>query len=116
MFYTEYMYNLLIDRKTQDLVARYIPPADTLETLADFFSVLADSTRIKIISALSISSMCVSDLAATLDLNQTTVSHQLQNLRRLSIVAYRRQGKVTFYYLKNKGILDIMLTATESLE
>ncbi|MCI8434745.1 MAG: winged helix-turn-helix transcriptional regulator [Clostridia bacterium] len=106
---------LLIDRRTQALIGQYIPAAETLETLADFFSALADGTRIKIISALSISCMCVGDLAAMLDLNQTTVSHQLQNLRRLGVVSFRRQGKVAFYYLKNKAVLDIMLTATEAM-
>lgn len=110
------MYNLLIDRRTQSLIDEYIPPVETLDALADFFSALADRTRIKIISALSISGMCVGDLAATLDLNQTTVSHQLQHLRRLGVVQFTRQGKVTFYALKNKAILDIMLSATESIQ
>lgn len=109
------MIHLLIDRKTQDLITRYIPPDDTLHTLADFFSALSDGTRIKIISALSISSMCVNDLSATLELNQTTVSHQLQHLRRLGVVSFKRQGKVAFYYLKNKAVLDIMLAATDSI-
>ena len=45
-------------------------------------------------------------------MNQTTLSHQLTALRRQNIVDKRRQGKVSFYYIKNKAVLDIMLSAT----
>lgn len=109
------MNTLLVDRRTQDLVSRYIPSDRQIEDLADFFSALSDNTRIKIISALSISGMCVGDLAAMLDLNQTTVSHQLAYLRRQGVVTFRKQGKVAFYSIRNKAVLDILLTATDLL-
>lgn len=102
---------MLIDKKTETLVREYVPDTGTLRAMANFFSALSDSTRIKILSALSISKMCVSDLSALLDMNQTTVSHQLKNLRDIGVVEYTRQGKVVFYYIKDSGILDIMLGA-----
>lgn len=102
---------LLIDSKTETLVREYMPPSEALTSMADFFSVLADETRIKIVSALSISQMCVNDISTVLGLNQTTVSHQLKNLRTLGIVKCLRQGKVSFYSISDKNILDVMMNA-----
>jgi len=102
---------LLLDKKTQNLVREYVPSKTKLRDLADFFGMLGDSTRIKILSALSISSMCVSDLTTLLELNQTTVSHQLRFLRGMGIVDFKRQGRVVFYYISDKKVLDVLLGA-----
>ncbi len=102
---------MLIDVKTRNLVREFVPNGDDLSAMADFFSTLADSTRIKIVSALSISPMCVNDISAVLELNQTTVSHQLKNLKNIGIVKCKRQGKIAFYSLCDKNILDVMSSA-----
>ncbi|MCI8596658.1 MAG: winged helix-turn-helix transcriptional regulator [Clostridia bacterium] len=102
---------LLIDNKTLDLVRSYVPGEDALAAMSDFFSALGDGTRLKLISALSITEMCVTDLSLSLKINQTTVSHQLRNLKSIGAVKVRRQGKVSFYSLKDNSLLDIMLKA-----
>lgn len=79
------------------------------------FSVFADYTRIKILSALAISELCVTDLSRILDLNQTTVSHQLRFLKSAGIVRCCRQGKVIFYSLTNDSINDVLLKGIEFL-
>ncbi|MCL2822104.1 MAG: metalloregulator ArsR/SmtB family transcription factor [Firmicutes bacterium] len=104
---------LNVDKKTQELIREYIPARATLRSLANFFDILGDSTRIKILSALSISPLCVGDIAATLELNQTTVSHQLKNMRDLNIVDFNRQGKVLVYFIKENKVLDILLKAVD---
>lgn len=104
---------ILLDKQTQNLVRRYDLQGDGLRSLADFFSALSDSTRIRLISALSISEMCVSDLSALLEINQTTVSHQLKNLRTIGVVDCYRQGKVVFYYIKSKVVLEVMTSAAD---
>ena len=106
---------LLLDKKTQMLVKEYIPQKNRLRALADFFGMLGDCTRIKILSALSISSMCVSDLTTILEMNQTTVSHQLRSLRSMGIVDYKRQGKVVFYYVADKRVLEVLLGAVNCI-
>lgn len=105
---------ILLDKRKQELIKTYLPTESSLRELAAFFDMLSDETRLKILSALSISPMCVSDLAAMLDLNQTTLSHQLSKLRSLRIVDYRRQGKITFYHISNKAISEILLTAVKA--
>lgn len=98
----------LIDEATFSAVQQYIPRNATLYNLAEFFGACSDVTRAKIICALCISEMCVTDLSQTLGLNQTTCSHQLRLLRAADIVKTRREGKIIFYSLKNKKIEDVM--------
>ena len=69
----------------------------------------------RIVSALSISEMCVSDISELLKLNQTTVSHQLRLLKDLNAVKTKRQGKVIFYSLRNESLSDILLKGVEFL-
>lgn len=102
---------LLIDNKTLELVRSYVPEDDALSAMSDFFSALGDGTRLKLISALSITEMCVTDLSLSLKINQTTVSHQLKNLKSIGAVKVRRQGKISFYSLRDSDLLDIMLKA-----
>ena len=105
---------ILLDKRKQELVKSYIPSEGSLRNLASFFDMLSDGTRLKILSALSISPMCVSDMSTMLGLNQTTLSHQLGKLRACRIVDYRRQGKVSFYYISCQAISDILLTAVQA--
>lgn len=106
---------LLLDRKTQTIVQNYIPDSQTLDELREFFHMFSDSTRLKMLSALSISSMCVSDLAKILSLNQTTVSHQLKMLKTAGAVKSRRHGKVIFYSISNSKINDVMMWGIDYL-
>ena len=105
---------ILLDKRKQEIVKNYVPDEHSLRNLADFFEMLADGTRLKILSALSISAMCVNDMAVMLGLNQTTLSHQLGKLRSSKIVDYRRQGKISFYYIKCPAIEDILLSAVKA--
>lgn len=106
---------LLLDKRIQGQVIDYMPPDNVLEGLVDFFSVFSDITRIRMISALAIAQMCVNDLAVMLRLNQTTVSHQLKNLRSAGIVKAKRQGKIVFYCLASDSVNDVMLNGVEYL-
>lgn len=106
---------LLLDHRMQSLVLNYLPKGRALEDLVNFFSLFSDPTRLKIISALSISPMCVTDLAKILCLNQTTVSHQLKTLKVLNAVSTKRQGKIIFYQIADPKIHEIILWGVEYL-
>ena len=106
---------LLLDKRTQSLVEDYVPQGEILEGGVCFFSVFADYTRVKILSALAISEMCVTDLSRILDVNQTTISHQLRFLKSAGIVKSIRQGKIVFYSLANDSINDVILKGIEFL-
>jgi len=106
---------LLLDKKIQALVNDYLPSEAIIDDLVNFFTVYSDRTRLKIISALAISSMCVTDLSRMLNVNQTTVSHQLRLLKNLNAVTFKREGKIIFYSLRDDLISDVLLKGVEFL-
>ena len=81
---------------------------DALEALADIFRALGDPTRVRILDALSHGELCVCDLAAVLALSQSAVSHQLRLLRSLRLVRARREGRMVFYGLDDRHIVDLL--------
>ena len=109
------MQEILLDKRLQTMVRDYVPQGEILDDLVCFFSIFSDYTRLKMISALAISEMCVSDIAGLLNLNQTTVSHQLRLLKNLNAVKTRRQGKVVFYSLRNETLNEVLLKGVEFL-
>ena len=92
-----------------------MPSEKQFEGLADFFQNLSDSTRLKILSSLSLCDLCVNDICSLLSLNQTTVSHQLKILKDQNIVKSKREGKIIIYSLKERAINDVLSYASESL-
>lgn len=106
--YIAHMNTMLLDSFTAAKVENSLPTDNSLNALAEFFDALSDVTRLKILSALSVSKMCVTDISAVTALNQTTVSHQLKTLRSCRIVECTRQGKVMFYSLASKRVPQIL--------
>ncbi len=76
-------------------------------SLADFFKVFGDSTRIKIINALFSSEMCVCDIAALLGMTQSAISHQLRTLKQARLINSKKDGKVVYYSLDDEHIKEI---------
>lgn len=103
------------DVKTVNDIKYYLPQEKVLRLLAEFFSMFSDETRIKIISALSVSELCVNDIANILKLNQTTVSHQLKLLKSVGAVKFRRDGKIIYYSIADKQIHDCLLSGVNYL-
>ena len=106
---------LLNQEKVKD-VKFYLPEEKTCNKLADFFSTFSDTTRIKILSALAVSEMCVNDISRILNINQTTVSHQLKLLKSMGTVKFRREGKIIYYSLASKMINDCLLSGVDYLQ
>ncbi len=76
-----------------------IPQEDELHDLSETFKALSDPTRLKIICALMNTELCVSDIAHLLGASDSVVSHQLRILRNLRLVAFRKEGKTSYYSL-----------------
>lgn len=87
-----------------------IPP-EMNRNLAEMFKVFADETRLRIICSLLNEELCVCDLCELLNLNQSTVSHQLQTLRTSKLVKYRKEGKQVYYTLEDEHIDAILRMA-----
>ena len=81
---------------------------DAVQGLADTFSALGDPTRVRILDVLSHGERGVCDLAAVLSLSQSAVSHQLRLLRGLRLVRARREGRMVFYALDDRHVVDLL--------
>ena len=83
--------------------------------LADFFKVLGDSTRIKILYALDRKEICVCDLAVLLNMTKSAISHQLRALKQANLVKFRRQGRMVYYSLSDQHVRDIVEKGLEHI-
>lgn len=108
--------HLHVHEDTVSQVKSQLPDEDLLYDLADFFKIFADSTRIRILYVLLQSEMCVCDLAQTLGMTQSAISHQLRTLKQMDLVRNRRDGKTIFYSLADDHIKAILRVGMEHLE
>ena len=94
-----------------------MPSEDILKRISEFFKVLGDPTRIKIINILFQSEMCVCDITAVMNMNQPAISAQLRVLKTANLVKYRKDGKSVYYSLSDEHVKQIydqgMLHITE---
>ncbi|WP_428770105.1 metalloregulator ArsR/SmtB family transcription factor [Treponema sp. HNW] len=81
---------------------------EKLYDLADLFRIFGDTTRIKILYTLRNRELCVNDLAQSLNMTQSAVSHQLKILRQSKLVRNRREGKSLFYSLNDHHVVTII--------
>jgi ArsR family transcriptional regulator len=89
-------------------VNREMPDEDELYDLAELFKVFGDSTRIKILFALFEEEMCVYDIAESLNMTQSAISHQLKILKQSKLVGNRREGKQIIYFLADDHVRTII--------
>ena len=92
---------------------KFMPSKESLKAMSNFFYAFSDDTRLKIISLLAIKPLCVGEITSVLDINQTTISHQLKILRSHNIVECDRVGKNVIYYIKNSGIENVLNASVE---
>ena len=85
----------------------------TAVRLAEAFKALSDPTRVRIVSLLAETELCVCDLAAALGMSQSAVSHQLRSLRDLRLVRRRRDGRQIFYTLDDEHVADLFRRGLE---
>ena len=91
-----------------DGIRSTMPSEETLYDLAELFQVFSDSTRIKILFVLFRSEMCVCDIASSLNMTQSAISHQLRLLKQMRLVKNRKEGKTVFYSLADDHIVTIL--------
>ena len=88
---------------------------DVLEELAELYKVFGDSTRVKILTALTQSEMCVSEISEFLEITQSAVSHQLRVLKTSGLVKIKRSGKNIYYSLADEHVGTIIDCGMEHL-
>jgi ArsR family transcriptional regulator len=91
----------LVHGTTVASVRRRLPDSEAVDTAAERFKILGDPTRLRILLALSLSELCVCDLASVAGAAQPVVSQHLKILRAYRLVQYRKQGRMAFYSLSD---------------
>lgn len=85
-----------------------IERVQVFEKMSVFFKTFADETRLKIICALdSVDAMCVCDIAYTLQMTKSAISHQLKFLKDNKLIKSEKKGKEIFYSLADEHVKDI---------
>ncbi|WP_304123260.1 metalloregulator ArsR/SmtB family transcription factor [Methanosphaera cuniculi] len=86
---------------------------ETYQLLAETFKIFGNTTRLKIMSLLSVEDLCVCDLCEAMDMSQSAISHQLRTLRAQNLVKYKKEGKQARYSLADKHVVEILKIGIE---
>ena len=88
---------------------------NVLSDLADLFKIFSDSTRMRIMYKLFDGKASVGDIAESLDMSQSAISHQLRNLKKNNLVKSKRDGKSMLYSLADDHVKLIIETGLEHI-
>ncbi len=87
-----------------------------LPELAEFYKLLGNTTRLKILLALARGELCVCDIAHVLELSTAATSHQLKLLRDQGWLRKRDDGKMVYYRLHSQDLLKALKGDLKMLE
>ena len=105
------------NQKVVDAIrSRFEKQHDRLSELADFYKLLGNSTRLKILLALADSELCVCDIAHVLELSTAATSHQLKLLRDKGWLKMRNDGKMVYYRLHSVDLLKALKSDLKMLQ
>lgn len=90
-------------------------PEQELTTLAEFFKVFGDSTRIQILWSLRDNDLCVNEISELLNMSQSAISHQLRVLKNAKLVKSRREGRSIIYSLDDNHVYTIFNQGLEHI-
>lgn len=102
-----------------DLVEKAInemPSDKEVLNMSNFFKIIGDPTRCKIILALLNNELCVCDIANILNMSKSSISHQLSKLKDFGVLKSRRQGKVVYYLLDDEHVKIIVQLTREHIK
>ena len=105
--------NIIHENIVKDTLSK-MPEDDLFNKLAEFFKILGDTTRAKILFALDQNEMC--DIANVLRMSKSSISHQLGTLRRMNIVKCRKQGKEVYYTIDDDHVQKLFELGIEHIE
>lgn len=103
------------NQEAYSLAKKNMPKEEDILLIAEFYKIMGDPTRLKILSALDQSELCVSDLALIVEISRSAISHQLKSLKTAKLVKSRKDGKTVYYSLDDDHIHSLIQVAFEHL-
>ncbi|ULH17829.1 metalloregulator ArsR/SmtB family transcription factor (plasmid) [Deinococcus sp. KNUC1210] len=92
---------------------RAMPNSTCVENASALLKVVADPTRLRLLSALNTGELCVCDLSVVVGISESAVSHQLRLLRAHRLVTFRKEGRVAYYRLLDQHVNGLIESALE---
>ncbi|MFC3919418.1 ArsR/SmtB family transcription factor [Deinococcus metalli] len=89
-----------------------LPDAECVDHASAFLKLVADPTRLKILSALNTGELCVCDLSLVVGISESAMSHQLR-LLRTGRVGDVPQGGPAYYSLLDHHVTTLIGSALE---
>ncbi len=83
--------------------------------LSELFRMFGDPTRLRILTVLQVSELCVCDIATLLGMTVSAISHQLRLLKAAGLVIGRREGKSIIYALADDHVRTMMQSGIEHI-
>ena len=85
---------------------------EVFEQVAHYFGLLADPTRLRILSCLCSGERPVREVVELVGLTQANISRHLNILYRAGVVDRRRDGNSVFYHVVDPNFVDICRTVS----
>ncbi len=108
--------NHIPDSNKVDTVRKELPGHDIINSMAQFFGMLSDPSRLKIVVVLKKEELCVHEIADAIGLSISAVSHQLRLLKTAKMVKNRRNGKMVYYSLDDEHLVQLLSVANEHVK
>lgn len=102
-----------VDARRVASVSATMPDASDIADLADVFSLLGEPSRVRLLIALLSGPMAVRDIAATIKLSESAVSHALRLLRAHRVVDVRRDGRIAYYEIADTHVRHLLEVGLE---
>ena len=79
----------------------------TAAHVAELFRAFSDTSRVRILFALTTQELNVNTLAELVGISDSAVSHHLRSLRQMELVVARREGKEVYYRIEDEHIISL---------
>ncbi|WP_461206684.1 ArsR/SmtB family transcription factor [Clostridium sp. DL1XJH146] len=89
-----------------------------MDRLIDFFKIVSDETRFRIVSLLAQEELCVCEMCGVLELSQPKISKHLAKLRDKGFVIGKRKEQFVFYSLKieDESLVNLIKNIVDNIE
>lgn len=110
----KFLYDIQDEKLVKEAI-KNTPKVEHIEHLADFYKVMGDGTRLKLLITMETGEFCVSDLANIVNMTRSAVSHQLKALKNAKLVKSRKEGKTVYYSLDDEHIHSVLKVSMEHI-
>jgi len=88
----------------------------TAAHVAELFRTFSDTSRVRILSALSVQEMNVGALAELVGISESAISHHMRSLRQMGLVKSHRIGKEVYYRIEDEHVLALFQAGVKHVQ